>query len=237
MMKKIFLIYILLLIPHFLFSQCFKSLQFGGLHTVGQKLDGSWWGWGHNYDGALLQEDRLKIEASPIQLINTDNDWSRVFLGKHRTFVIKRDGTLWGAGANGWGELGVNSYDTYYTTLQSITTANNWIKVSVGPHHTLALKSDGTLWGWGRNDSYQLGFPPSSSYPSQRYPVQIGMDTDWVDIETGLGVPTPSFAIKSDGTIWGWGVNSENIFVLDPLTTIVTEPMQLGTDTDWIGLV
>ena len=70
---------------------------------------------------------------------------------------------------------------------------------SAGYSHSLALKTDGTLWSWGWNDDGQLGNGTKS--PS-KYPGQI--DTGFKMISAG---DTFSLAVKNDGTIWTWGDN------------------------------
>ena len=68
--------------------------------------------------------------------------------------------------------------------------------------HTLALRTDGTLWGWGANSGNQLGDGTSNI----RYaPVQIGTATNWQQVVTG----SHTVGIRTDGTLWVWGRNDE----------------------------
>ena len=225
-MKKVLLITSLLFFTQGVFSQCYESLTFGGLHTIAQKPDGSLWGWGQAGAGQLVTTSN--VEPLPIQ-IGTATDWSFIETGNQNTFVIKNDGTLLGGGNNQYGALGINSTNTIITTFQQITTANDWVKVSASHFFALALKSDGTIWAWGQNDYYQLGNAPATT--AELSPLQVGTDTDWVEISAGTS--STSFAIKSDGTIWGWGFNPSSIIVSGSSTTSVAIPTQIGTDTDW----
>ena len=111
------------------------------------------------------------------------------------TFAIKDNGTLWGCGNNYKGILGLNTSIQTFSTFQPITTATNWLKISPAQFHTLALKTDGTLWGWGMNNYYQLGFAPAIE--QQMTPIQIGTDTDWIELSSGCA--ETSFAIKAYG--------------------------------------
>eukprot|EP01032_Pedospumella_encystans_P007924 gene7924-9443_t len=80
----------------------------------------------------------------------------------------------------------------------------DWATISVGNSHALALKTNGTLWGWGAGGLGQAG--------------------------TGFNT---SYAIKSDGTLWAWGRNDTGQ-VGDGTTTNRRQPVQVGTDTDWV---
>lgn len=69
--------------------------------------------------------------------------------------------------------------------------------VSIGYDHILAVKEDGTLWGWGKNDHGQLGVGDQKARYS---PVKI-LD-QVVSVYAGNG---NSFAIREDDSLWGWG--------------------------------
>ena len=85
--------------------------------------------------------------------------------------------------------------------ITNFLNAQCWQKVSMGSHHALAIKNDGSLWSWGANFYGQLGDGTSVSKSS---PVQIGFSQDWSVISAGAG---HSMAIKNDGTLWAWGFN------------------------------
>ena len=228
-MKKILLSIIFLSLTTIINAQCYESLNFGGGHTIGKTTNGFLWGWGYGLAGQMLTTN--ETEPNPIQ-VGTSNDWNKVFNGVINTFVIKNNGTLWGCGSNQHGSLGVNSSNQNFTSFQQITIATNWVKVAPSYFHTIALKADGTIWGWGLNNNYQTGNTPASL--NQPIPLQIGTDTDWVEIATGTN--DTSFAIKSNGTIWGWGSNPTSIIVSGSGTTTVSTPTQVGTDTDWVKM-
>jgi alpha-tubulin suppressor-like RCC1 family protein len=87
------------------------------------------------------------------------------------------------------------------TVLQNnLTNAQCWVDVVAGEQHTLAIKSDGTLWAWGSNSYGQLG---DGSQSDKAVPVQIGSDKDWKAV-LGGGEQS-SMAQKKDGTLWAWG--------------------------------
>ncbi|RFC53134.1 RCC1 domain-containing protein [Brumimicrobium aurantiacum] len=228
-MKKILLLKFFLLSSLIVSAQCFETLNFGGGHTIGKLNTGILWGWGYGAGGQLLTANQT--EPNPIQL-GTESDWDIVRNGVENTFAIKNNGTLWGCGSNQFGSLGVNSSTQFFSNFQQISTSNNWVKVAPSRFFTIGLKSDSTIWAWGQNDNYQLGNSPAT--PEQLVPIQVGTNTDWVEIATGTS--RTAFAIKSDGTIWGWGKNSSSIIVFGSGTASVATPTQVGTDTDWLTM-
>ncbi len=58
---------------------------------------------------------------------------------------------LYGYGHNGYGQLGDNTIAHKSSPVQTIAGGTNWKLVAGGQYHTAAIKTDGTLWTWGRN--------------------------------------------------------------------------------------
>ena len=111
--------------------------------------------------------------------------------------------------------------------------------------HTLAIAQDGSLWAWGSNNSGELGLgAPSSSTP----PTQVGTDQDWSQVVAGrvefLGSPLlPHFGgtshfsigIKTDGSLWQWGLLTTNDLSADG-SPKWTSPHRMGTETNWSSI-
>ncbi len=78
-------------------------------------------------------------------------------------------------------------------------------KLAAGNGYNLALKSDGSLWAWGRNDVGQLG---DGTSVNRAAPVKIG--SGYSAIATGYSYWNPghSLGLKQDGSLWAWGQNS-----------------------------
>ncbi|HOZ52025.1 MAG TPA: hypothetical protein PLU17_09220, partial [Chitinophagaceae bacterium] len=110
-----------------------------------------------------------------------------------------------------------------------IVYAQCWSKIATGEKHTLAVKSDGTLWAWGNNDYGQLGDGTTTNRLS---PVQIGNANDWQTIATGYN---HNLAIKTNGTLWAWG-NNGNGQLGDGTTSQHLFPIQIGTGSTWQSL-
>jgi alpha-tubulin suppressor-like RCC1 family protein len=208
------------------------SIAAGGAHTIALKSDGTLWAWGWNIDGQL-GDGTYTDKYIPIQ-IGTDTNWVSIAAGGVHTIALKSNGTLWAWGDNEYGQLGDGTNDEYTdkNTPVQIGTDTNWVSIAAGFGHTIALKSNGTLWAWGNNEYGQLG---DDTYTNENAPVQIGTDTNWVFIAAGLG---HTIALKSNGTLWAWGWN---LFgqLGDGTNGEYTDkyiPIQIGTDTNWVSI-
>jgi alpha-tubulin suppressor-like RCC1 family protein len=107
-------------------------------------------------------------------------------------------------------------------------SAQCWEKVSAAISHTIAIKTDGTLWGWGSASDLGNGLP---NQPVYTLPVQIGTETDWAEISAGGNF---SLAIKKDGSLWIWG-SHPNAALGGNDTSFLTaySPVQIGSDYNW----
>ncbi|MCK4261195.1 MAG: hypothetical protein KAX49_19630 [Halanaerobiales bacterium] len=87
--------------------------------------------------------------------------------------------------------------------MVGISEAKDIVKpmVAAGTFHTIALKSDGTVWTWGYNWSGQLG---DGTISHKTTPVQVSNLSDITAIAAG---DSHTIALKSDGTVWTWGHN------------------------------
>lgn len=226
MLKKITLFFLWITASGF--SQCFDGFQIGDYHVVSIKSNGTLWGWGLSDIGQL--SNTLFSNPTPFQL-SPSTDWSKVSAGNNNTFIIKSNGSLWAMGKGSFGLLGNGSTTQSNPTIQQIGTATNWQKISASNEMTIGLKTDGTIWGWGQNDEYEMG--NNTCCANQLTPIQIGTANQWVDIETSMAASV--FALKNDGTIWGWGLNLGGL--LGNSTVMARSvPTQLNTATDWASI-
>lgn len=129
-------------------------------------------------------------------------------------------------GLNATRGVSVIASPTETTTYSIIDTFVHWKKISASgasssTSTTIAIRIDGTLWGWGFNGYGCVG----DGTQIDRYsPVKIGQDSDWVNISSQ---GYHSFGLKKDGSLWGWGMN--------PVSYSLT-PVKIGTDTDWVNI-
>jgi alpha-tubulin suppressor-like RCC1 family protein len=140
----------------FLGGTNWKSVAGGGSYIVAIKTDGTLWIWGYNAYGQL-GDNTVISRSTPVTTILGGNNWKSVAGGSFYTAASKTDGTLWIWGRNNFGQLGINNTANRSTPVTTILGGTNWKLVSCGETHTAAIKTDGTLWTWGRNNNGQLG--------------------------------------------------------------------------------
>lgn len=110
----------------------------------------------------------------------------------------------------------------------SQTGTGCWREISAGANNfCLAIKMDGTLWGWGQNGNL-LGL--NGNMANQNLPIQIGTANDWMTVSAGAN---HSLAVKTNGTLWAWGNGSTGQLGNGNNASTWTLT-QAGTATDWI---
>jgi len=199
-----------------------------GSMTVAIKKDGTLWAWGSNYDGQL--GDGTTTDRTTPTKIGNETNWASVSAG---TVAFKTDGTLWAWGGNFYGRIGdgTSGAENYKTTPTKVGNETNWASVSTSDH-TVAIKTDGTLWAWGSNSHGQLGDGTSGGANYKTTPTKVGNETNWASVSAGGGY---TVAIKKDGTLWAWGYNY-NGNLGDGTTTYRYTPTKIGNETNWASV-
>ena len=177
-----------------------KQSSQGNDHCGNIKTDGTLWVIGNNGDGQLGLNDVAK-RSSPTQVPGTY--WNKICSGQQHSLASKTDGTLWAWGDDNNGQLGLNAYNVLRSSPTQIP-GTQWDSDSIdcSIYGSSALKTDGTLWVWGKNDYGNLGLNDGNSRSS---PVQLP-GTQWTIVNGSLYYRA---FLKSDGTAWatGWNTN------------------------------
>jgi alpha-tubulin suppressor-like RCC1 family protein len=162
-----------------------KQVDAGNDFIAAIKTDGTLWTWGKNPNGQLGLNDIVN-RSSPTQ-VGANTNWKQVFLGSangsNHMIATKTNGTLWLCGENINGLLGDNTEIDRSSPVQTVAGGTNW-KQSCGSYgHTAAIKTDGTLWVWGRGTSGALG---TNDAVHRSSPVQtIAGGTNWKQVDAG----------------------------------------------------
>ena len=144
--------------------------------------DGGLWTCGYNSYGQLGTNNTTNY-SSPVTTVAGGTNWKQVSGGYQHTVAIKTDGTLWTCGYNKFGQLGTNDTTSYSSPVTTVGGGTNWKQVAGGYYHTVAIKTDGTLWTWGYNNYGTLGTNDTTYYSS---PVTtVGGGTNWKQVSCG----------------------------------------------------
>jgi alpha-tubulin suppressor-like RCC1 family protein len=148
--------------------------------------------------------------ATPVTMSSL-TDATAVATGQLFTLILKSDGTLWGTGSNSSGQLGDNTTTGRLAPVQVKATSSTFLTgvsaVSVGGSFSVALKSDGSVLAWGANNLGQLGIGSSDT---SAHPLPVPVTVSGGNLGGVVAIAAGSdfaLALKSDGTVWGWGNN------------------------------
>jgi len=209
-----------------------KSITVNGAMAAAIKTDGTLWTWGLNTYGQLGNNNRIN-RSSPVQTVSNVTTWKQVTNTSFQaTAAVKTDGSLWTWGFGGYGLLGNNSVVSRSSPVQTVSNVTTWKQVSMGSNFSTAVKLDGTLWTWGCNGDGQLGNNRGGNPENRSSPIQtISNVATWKQVSGGDRMTA---AIKTDGTLWSWGYNT-NRSVGDGTTIARSSPVQtVSGGTNWL---
>lgn len=155
--------------------------------------------WGDNTVGQLGTNNTIH-RSSPTLL---SSDWLKI-TGSDRVVVgIKTDKTLWAWGLGTFGVLGQDLIPRNTNFVSSLGV--NWSSIfsPVIGNHNIGIKTTGSLFTFGNNSHGQLGISTNITVSSNNSPIQI--PGTWSYAAAGTNT---SYAIRSDLTLWGWGINN-----------------------------
>jgi alpha-tubulin suppressor-like RCC1 family protein len=170
-------------------------------HTAAVRTNGTLWAWGPNLCG-VLGDGTTVSKSSPVSVVGGISDWCQVAAGSNHTAAVRINGTLWAWGCAGNGRLGDNTAVNKSSPVQISGTFCDWCQVSAGQAHTVALRTNGTLWSWGIGTGGMLG---NNCTTDRSSPVSVvGGFTDWCQVSAGR---EHTAAVRTNGTLWTWGCN------------------------------
>lgn len=183
-------------------------------NTLALKADGTIWGAGNNDNGTLGHGDSVShdgyVQASTATGLTTA--LALAAGDSPHGLALAPDNTVWGFGYNGSGAVGDGTNTERDSPAHVVGptgtgTLGNVVAISAG-YVSVALKADGTVWTWGEGGSGELG---NGSNSTSNKPVQVkgaggtGFLTNIKAISAGTDTV---LALKTDGTVWAWGLNS-----------------------------
>jgi len=190
------------------------SVSANNYHALALMQDSTVAGWGYNSAGELGDSSRVNTLV-PVKAINV-SQITGISAGYGFSLAVKKDGYVWAWGSNLVGQLGNGTSGSGGCSCDSVPAEvhgpgnvgflTGVRSVAAGAYHSVALRNDSTVWSWGNNTYGQMGNGTTavSGCFCETSPMQANI-SGVVAVEAGNGY---SVALKSDSTVWAWGVNN-----------------------------
>lgn len=201
-----------------------QQIATGTNHAAAVTGGGAVFAWGSNNQGELGDDfgrfgDATNEFPNPPEnpsprRVNGVSNATMVACGNGFTLARLSDGTVKAWGRDNYGQLGDGSPQaTGNSTPETISGLSSITKIAAAGDFALALRSNGVVYAWGRNNKGQLGLGDTSSRST---PTQIPGLSGIVDIAAG---DEHAIAVDGSGTVYVWGSNSDGQLAFDPATT------------------
>jgi len=181
----------------------------GDNHSLAIAENGAVLAWGSNASGQLGDGTRTtRVHPGAVHGLGScaNSNVVAVAAGRFFSLALKLDGTVltWGTSTRDDGTSVTQLTPVPIEGLEPGPTAKVFA-IAAGASHALALKTDGTVWAWGKNQNGQLGIDPPIANSSK--PVQVkGLPDGQVQAIAASG--TVSAALTTDGRVFTWGYNA-----------------------------
>lgn len=186
----------------------FVNAVAGHDYTLAIKQDGSLWSWGSNTYGQL--GDGSKFNRSRPVMVGSG--FTQIAAGLFHSAAIKTDGSLWLWGSNRDGQIGLGvpgSAGVASEYLAPVKVGEGYGTVAVGDSYSAALKKNGDLYVWGKDNHRGLGRGPDND----ESPVPVKLGEDFASLARDYA---HTLALKKDGSLWEWGYRREGASLLVP---------------------
>ena len=199
-----------------------ESLSVGGGHSCVVTSSGGLVCWGLNRTGQIGNGSTSDGQA-PVEVPTLQSGVASVSAGGFHTCAVTVSGGVRCWGSNEFGQLGDGTNQDRLEPVPVAGLESGVVAVSAGLYHTCALRTDGTVSCWGKNDNGEMGDGTTTQRPVPVAPT--GLDgLRVVQVQAGGG---QTCAATADGGLWCWG---QNLYfqVGDGTTTNQTSAVKVG---------
>jgi alpha-tubulin suppressor-like RCC1 family protein len=185
------------------------AISAGANHSLALRSDGTIWAWGQ-----FCGPSSANTNIAALYVFGTPGEITSISAGVGFSLFLKNDGTVWGWGNNTNGQLGPNNTGTIFPSVIQVTGISNVTCIAAGYSHSMAVRSDSTVWTWGTNTHGELG---DGTLIEKHSPLQVIGLNKIISVAAGF---YHSMALASDEKVWTWGWNNGDQLGV-PNTTIM----------------
>ncbi|PAD75303.1 hypothetical protein CHH67_15655 [Paenibacillus campinasensis] len=199
------------------FPTAVRDVGAGNGHSMFIDGDGNVWALGNNEFGQL-GNGTTRNSSRPVQVAKSDGapltGARQVAGGFNFSVALLDDGTVWSWGQGSYGRLGNGATDNK-SAAEQVTQADGTPlhqvqSIATGKAHTLALKEDGTVWGWGENAGGVLTDNSLNGTVQRAVQLKASSGSYLTNVKAVAAGEYHSMALRNDGTVWAWGNNFFN---------------------------
>ena len=203
-------------------GQSFRTISVGATHACGLTAAGQAWCWGQGTNGEL-GNGRTVASATPVAVSGVPNLLA-IGAGTAHTCALTASGAVYCWGSNRSGELGAHGSEQSATPVAvSSPTGVSFVSLAVGPSHSCALATSGTLYCWGDNSSGQIG---NGSTSNAETPAVVQTPVPLKSVALGT---SHTCGLSATGAAWCWGSNASGQLGLGGAAPQqVSRPSQVG---------
>jgi alpha-tubulin suppressor-like RCC1 family protein len=205
----------------------------GGAFGMAQRTDGRFYVFGSNGYGQLGLGDAANRYTPVLHPLANVTD---IAAGDRHALALRSDGTVWAWGVNTYGQLGFGPDPAPLPATTVVNTpgqvegleGKTIVAITAGDNHSVALDSDGYVWAWGLNSSYQVG---DGTNIQRHRPVRVDGLFGIVAIGSGP-CSNHTLAVRGgDRAVFAWGSNYYGTLG-DGSTTVRAAPVKVVGLTD-----
>jgi len=186
------------------------AIAAGASYSVALRGDGGVWTWGQNESGEL--GDGTTTERHAPVPTGVGRVKAIAARGNH-SLALVADGTLRAWGTNDKGQLGDGTFDDRLKAVSvkgdgGVGALDRIIAIAAGVGYSLALRADGIIWSWGKNNSGQLG---NGTLNTHKWPIRVkdASGSGWLSGVTAIAAgASHTLAIQSMARVFAWGRNN-----------------------------
>jgi alpha-tubulin suppressor-like RCC1 family protein len=195
----------------------------GWSHVLALDGDGRVLAWGNNRYGALGREPKEDKWNDEPTVVPGLGQVAAIAAAGDVSFALQRDGTVWVWGSNGQGQFG-NGQRAGHPSANTVSTPARvagvshavWLTAATTGRHVVVLLEDGTLRAWGNTDFGQIGAGLTATFQLSPVTPKIA------GVKAVFAVGNQTYAVKTDGTFWGWGTGDKERWPFQASTKVPT---------------